>query len=422
MTQNVPPRPEGQITPSSIELFWETHRQKVMVILTLLVVALAVNYGIQYYQRLQHNKKWSEFNQSAGLDKGYAVPGDLLWLLEQNQGGGGQMLQFYVGNTQLELLTGLAGDLKDADQARLEQELQKARGTPQEPLVLWLMANREVAQESWDAARKHLEEIQARFPKHFLTQESEYPVQYRFDRNAKKNREAAATNPTTKPAKPDLAPSVQGSAVALLLRHIESTQKFRSEHARLYQAPEPDPLPVAVVKTSLGEFKIRFYKAKAPKHVDNFVAKAKEGFFNGVRIDEVVRQGQGSLFASQTPAEFHLGLSSTKGQDDRTLWNRSEPSKTLLDFESNDLSHFPGMVAATPEGEGKSSGERVWINVTDAALAQDGGRVIFGRVVEGLDVLKAISEAPFSTEDENRAGRGRPLQNIEIESITIVEN
>ncbi len=77
-------------------------------------------------------------------------------------------------------------------------------------------------------------------------------------------------------------------------------------------------------------------------------------------------------------------------------------------------------MSAAAEAEGKSSGERYWINVTDAASLYDGERVIVGRVVEGIDVLERIVSSPFATDEEVRLGRGRPRENIRIEKIELL--
>jgi cyclophilin family peptidyl-prolyl cis-trans isomerase len=80
------------------------------------------------------------------------------------------------------------------------------------------------------------------------------------------------------------------------------------------------------------------------------------------------------------------------------------------------------MIAAKPETEGKSSGDRFYVNVNDGAAQSDGTRVIFGRVISGLDVVKQIVlDTPFSTENERRFGTGRPRDDIVIESVTIQE-
>ncbi len=147
-----------------------------------------------------------------------------------------------------------------------------------------------------------------------------------------------------------------------------------------------------------------------------------EGFYDTQNVDQIVREGTGPVF--QPPAdEFHFGLEPSKNQD-RTLWTSTEPSAKIFEFDDGpgqrELSHFPGTMSAAAEAEGKSSGERYWINVTDAASLYDGERVIVGRVVEGMDVLERIVSTPFATDAEVQLGRGRPRENIRIEKIEVL--
>ena len=93
----------------------------------------------------------------------------------------------------------------------------------------------------------------------------------------------------------------------------------------------------------------------------------------------------------------------------------------MLDFEVNDLSNFEGMVAAEPEGEGKSSGERIWITAGDAPEL-DGERVIFGRVIpEDLEKVRRICAMAFADVQMDREGQGQLQQNVTVSSIRVVD-
>ena len=96
-------------------------------------------------------------------------------------------------------------------------------------------------------------------------------------------------------------------------------------------------------------------------------------------------------------------------EDDRLDWE-----------ESPELSHFPGTIAAEASLDGKSQIQRVVINGADVGASKDGSQVIFGRVVEGLDLIeRIINEAEYRTEADNQNGRGIPSDDIKIGSITI---
>jgi cyclophilin family peptidyl-prolyl cis-trans isomerase len=205
---------------------------------------------------------------------------------------------------------------------------------------------------------------------------------------------------------------------------VKEQQRFRAEHPQLYEPPPPDPQPTVVVKLSNDqEFRVRFYREQAPKHVEAFLERVRSGFYVGQAIDQVYRRGAAA--APRTSVEqMHFGLEASKS-DDRSTWTdaRTQPSSTVLEFEDNDLSHFPGMVAAAPEAGGKSSGERIWITASDAAAEFDGRRVIFGRVVEGMEVVEYICrEASFLTEEMRNSGQGQLQLNLRIHAMEIVDD
>ncbi|MDO8349214.1 MAG: peptidylprolyl isomerase, partial [Planctomycetota bacterium] len=120
---------------------------------------------------------------------------------------------------------------------------------------------------------------------------------------------------------------------------------------------------------------------------------------------------------ARRPRQLHLGFQSTKDAD-RTKWIKTDPSNHQIDFEKNVLSHFQGAVSAREGVDGKSCVDRMWIAVEDAA-EEDGTRVVFAYVVEGLENLKKLCDSAMtSTEDE--AGIGIPTDNVTVVSVTVL--
>jgi cyclophilin family peptidyl-prolyl cis-trans isomerase len=283
-------------------------------------------------------------------------------------------------------------------------------------------AARLVKERSWDSALAVLADLEARFPKHFLCATSEHPPQYQeeVEHEGKEKDDSTAA----KDAPPELVTPTPGSAVGLLRAQIEREKQFEAAHSAFYMPPDPDAKPTVVVKLSTDEeFKIRFYKDQAPKHVESFLAKVRDGWYTNQCIDQVQRkpaQGAPETWVEQ----MHFGLAASTS-DDRSTWAtaRTKPSDTQIEFEDNDLSHFSGMVAAAKDPDSKSSGERVWVTANDCAAQEDGTRVIFGRVVEGLDVVQRICR-DSSFVDEAMANRGQgQLQNyIRITSMEILDD
>lgn len=419
MTQNVPPSTEGQIkAPNALELFWEKNGRIVNFVLLLVILGILGNYGWRYWHQKKIDAVWGGFATSTAIDKGYTTDGSAKQFLE-NQGGG--MERFYFQLTQGELVTNLADQVKSLSKQELDAKIASSRGDATEPLLLWIAAQRAFANDDFAGARSTLKDLETRFPTHFLCAQSDYPVQWRRDLNADKEKEKPK-DPASKPAKvqPELEPVQKGSLLTAFVAQIDRIENFRKANAKLYQVEEPDASPTCVFKTTVGEFKIRLYAKQAPEHCKNFLKRIEDGFYTGMYVDQIKRPLGKGIFGGTMPQEMRFGLASAK-KDDRSTWNATEPSSIKLAWEENSLSHFAGMVAAEAETDRKqSSGDRVWINATDCPQL-DGERVIFGRVTEGLDIVKLITQEQFSTLDEGRQGSGKPQRNIQIESVTVVK-
>src|SRR5213593_1735614 len=72
MTTIVPQQLEGSQSPNTLEILWEKHRLKISAAVWILVLALGIYYGLQYYDQSKTNKKWSAFASSVLLERGYA--------------------------------------------------------------------------------------------------------------------------------------------------------------------------------------------------------------------------------------------------------------------------------------------------------------------------------------------------------------
>ncbi|MEM7199897.1 MAG: peptidylprolyl isomerase [Planctomycetota bacterium] len=411
---------QGQIeAPNPLELFWERHRRSVLIALTLLGVALIANYGLRYFKKQETNTRWSEVATSANLDAGYTEQGSL-WSLLSNQNGS-QFLRYYLSQTQEELVFELGRDLEAADDATIDAALADQAGTAAEPLLQWVAAVKAAKARDFDRAAGLLNDLEQNHPEHVICASSSYPTQYRPEIPSEDEEEDERKK---RDEPPELEAPAAGSLVALLRAEIERQQTFRQATAWLYEAPAVDASPRVVFKLSNDEeFEVGFYAEQAPQYVAAFLANARKSgeeapFFEGIAIDEVQREGPAG-----TPEQLHFGLASTKDEQDRTKWLHTAASGKVLDFVDNDLSHLPFMVAAAPEpaAQNKSSGERVWINVSDAAVRFDGQRVIFGRVTRGEEVLQRLAtELPLTTAEMETNGSGQLQTDVRITSVTII--
>ncbi|MCU1329901.1 MAG: peptidyl-prolyl cis-trans isomerase, cyclophilin type [Bryobacterales bacterium] len=138
----------------------------------------------------------------------------------------------------------------------------------------------------------------------------------------------------------------------------------------------------AVVTTELGSFRFEFAPDKAPKHVEEFIKRAREGYYNGSAFFRVVPGGmiQGGdplLKDPKTP---------------RALWGTG--GLNLLKNEFSDMKHATGVVSTVriPD-KANSDGTQFFVCVYQQPQL-DGQFSAFGRVTEGLDVADKISRVP----------------------------
>ena len=163
-----------------------------------------------------------------------------------------------------------------------------------------------------------------------------------------------------------------------------------------------------IFNTNHGPISIELNSEKAPKSAENFLQYAEEGFYNGTIfhrvIDEFMIQGGG----------FEPGMSQKANHDP-------------IDNEAdNGLSNLTGTLAMARTAEPHSATSQFFINVSDnffldhrGKTAQGWGYAVFGKVVDGMDVINKIK----SCQTTSRAGhQDVPIDDIIIESTDVTED
>jgi cyclophilin family peptidyl-prolyl cis-trans isomerase len=138
----------------------------------------------------------------------------------------------------------------------------------------------------------------------------------------------------------------------------------------------------AVVTTELGSFRFEFAPDKAPKHVEQFVRFARQGYYDGSAFHRVVANGiiQGGDPLLKNP------------KTPKNLWGTG--GLNLLPGEFSDLKHERGVVStARIPNKADSDGSQFFICVAPQP-ALDGQFSTFGRVTEGMDIVERISQVP----------------------------
>ena len=165
--------------------------------------------------------------------------------------------------------------------------------------------------------------------------------------------------------------------------------------------------PQVEIKTSEGDILIELYPDKAPKTVDNFLVYVKNDFYKGTifhrTINHFVIQGGG-----YTPD--------------------LKPKETLPPIPSeanNGLTNEMGTLAMARAYDPNSATSQFFINVDRNRFLNHHkphpdyyGYTVFGKVLQGMDVVQKISALPTTT-----AGpffQDVPVKNVVIENVTLV--
>ena len=161
--------------------------------------------------------------------------------------------------------------------------------------------------------------------------------------------------------------------------------------------------PVVVVETNMGNFKIELFEDKAPITVKNFLQYVEDKHYDGTIFHRVI-----SDFMIQGGG-FEPGLKEKKTRD------------PIKNEASNGLSNLKGTIAMARTGEPNSATAQWYVNVKDntfldRAKARDGvGYCVFGRVIEGMDVVDKIRKV----ETAKKGGHDDvPVEPVIIKSVS----
>ncbi|QPF73305.1 peptidyl-prolyl cis-trans isomerase [Roseateles sp. DAIF2] len=156
---------------------------------------------------------------------------------------------------------------------------------------------------------------------------------------------------------------------------------------------------IVKLTTSEGDIRIELDAEKAPKSVDNFLKYAKAGHYNGTIFHRVIEgfMIQGGGFTPKL---------------------EQKPTRAPIPLEAaNGLPNVRGSVAMARTGNPDSATAQFFINVVDnpfldAANARDGlGYAVFGRVIEGMEVVDKIRTKPTGNQGMH--------QNIPLQPVII---
>jgi len=155
--------------------------------------------------------------------------------------------------------------------------------------------------------------------------------------------------------------------------------------------------PVVVLDTSLGSITLELYPDKAPITVENFLKYVDEGFYDNL------------IFHRVMPGFMVQG----GGMTDQMVEKSEGKHQPIKNESSNGLSNDRGTVAMARTANPNSATCQFFINHVDNPNLNTygGGYTVFGKVIDGIDVVDKIAKVPTTT-------RG-PHENVPLKPVYI---
>ncbi|KAK8049524.1 hypothetical protein PG994_011254 [Apiospora phragmitis] len=213
---------------------------------------------------------------------------------------------------------------------------------------------------------------------------------------------AASNNPLLQESE-TRDPILVATAVGKVRFYMFTNQEEISKSARDVQNEKPTMLgakkaaqtkqaetgTAAVLHTTYGDIHIRLFPDAAPKAVENFVTHAKRGYYNNTVFHRVIRK---FMIQGGDP----LGMS---------IWGKE------FEDEFSTLKHDKPYTVSMANAGPNTNGSQFFIT-TEKTPWLDNKHTIFGRAIQGLDVVHKI--------DNVRTYKEKPEEDIKILNIDIV--
>ena len=157
--------------------------------------------------------------------------------------------------------------------------------------------------------------------------------------------------------------------------------------------------------TNRGDIAIELDFDTAPKSAANFLEYCRDGFYDGTIFHRVID-----------------GFMVQGGGMDKDM-NQKKTRAPIENEADNGLANETGTIAMARTNDPHSATAQFFINISNNSFlnhsgktAQGWGYAVFGRVVDGMDVVEAIKKAPTGNRGFHQ---DVPKETISIDSITI---
>src|SRR3989344_5744527 len=167
---------------------------------------------------------------------------------------------------------------------------------------------------------------------------------------------------------------------------------------------EDDTVPQttrADISTNFGVITVELFPDAAPKTVENFIKLAESGFYNGTKFHRVIK-------------DFMIQGGDPNSKDDDWANDGTGGPGYAFEDEFNEHKVVRGVLAMANSGP-NTNGSQFFVVTADATPWLDGKHTVFGRVVQGMEVIDKIESVATNKNDH-------PLEDVVVEKISIEQN
>ncbi|MBP8743096.1 MAG: peptidylprolyl isomerase [Acidaminococcaceae bacterium] len=147
-------------------------------------------------------------------------------------------------------------------------------------------------------------------------------------------------------------------------------------------------------KTNMGEFVAEMFEDKAPKTTENFISLVEKKFYDGIVFHRVI---DGFMIQGGDPTGTGMG----------------GPGYKIADEFGEGLTHDDEGYFSMANAGPNTGGSQFFITLAPTPWL-NGHHAIFGRVVEGMDVVRKIGVTKTDFRD-------RPLEDVKMETVEVIK-
>jgi cyclophilin family peptidyl-prolyl cis-trans isomerase len=191
--------------------------------------------------------------------------------------------------------------------------------------------------------------------------------------------------------------------VGVAMQYAPQLSKYRDlwakEQAIRAAEAKSDDLPRVKLSTTKGDIVLELFENEAPQSVANFIALTKAGFYNGLPFHRVLH-----CFMAQG--------GDPKGD------GTGGPGYTIRDEcnQPNYRHHFRGSLSMAHTAAPDSGGSQFFLTFVPTGHL-DGKHTVFGRVIEGMDVLGDLQKREPNGDPQHDAGLPAPDKILKAEVL-----